>query len=81
MALNEIIQFGIAIMMVAGLVATSLFVYVDAEMIGMRKDPQLGEKLLNNSPLEWFVGCMFAVVVALPLYLVARHEHVRKLMR
>ena len=80
MTLNEMMQYGFAIMAVAALVATSLFVYVDAGMIGMRKDPNGGEHLLNNSPLEWFVGCLLLVVIALPLYMVARHDHIRRLM-
>lgn len=51
-------------------IVTSIWVFVDARKIGVRKGLVTG--LADLSPAGWLVACLLLWVVAFPLYLVKR---------
>lgn len=56
-------------------IATSLWVLVDAKTIGVRKGQITG--FLNMGPWGWFFVCLFLWIIGFPLYLAKRGEYKR----
>ena len=54
------------------LIATSIWVYIDAKKIGVRKGQLKG--LFDMGPAGWFVGCILLWIVIFPVYLLKREE-------
>ena len=54
---------------------TSLWVFIDATNIGIKKDTTKG--VLNMGPTGWFFACLLCWIAAFPAYLVKRHRHMR----
>lgn len=55
---------------------TSIWVYFDAKIIGVRKTEE--ESFLNMGPLGWMLGSMLLWIVVFPLYLGRRPGLIRK---
>ncbi len=61
--------------------ATSIWVLVDALIIGIKAPPaSAGKKkgVLDSGPVGFFIGCLLLWVVVFPLYLVKRRRHLAK---
>ncbi len=56
--------------MMALVVASSIWVHLDARKIGARKGLVSG--LADLNPAGWLVACLFLWIVAVPLYLIKR---------
>ena len=54
---------------------TSLWVFIDATNIGIKKDTTKG--FFNMGPTGWFLACLLCWIAAFPAYLVKRHQHIR----
>jgi hypothetical protein len=52
--------------------ATSIWVLIDARSIGVRKGQMQG--IANMPPMSWFFACLVLWLIAFPLYLVARPQ-------
>jgi hypothetical protein len=62
-------MLGIVILLVV--VATSLWVVIDASNLGAKKG-KLGGGFLDMGPVSWLVGCLLLWIICFPCYLVAR---------
>lgn len=56
-------------------IATSIWVLVDAKTIGVKKGQIQG--MGNLGPLGWFFGCLLLWIVCFPFYLAKRGEFKR----
>lgn len=53
-------------------IATSIWVAIDASTLGARHDRSLG--MAGSSPAAWFFGCLLVWIVFFPLYLSQREK-------
>jgi hypothetical protein len=53
-------------------IATSIWVLVDAKTIGVKKGQITG--VANMGPFRWFIVCLLLWIVGFPLYLAKRGE-------
>jgi len=53
-------------------VVTSIWVFIDAKRIGIRKGQVRG--LADLGPAGWLFACLFLWIMAFPLYLIKRPE-------
>ena len=56
-------------------VATSIWVLVDAMTIGIKSGQVKG--LANMGPVSWFLSCLLLWIIAFPMYLAKRGEFKR----
>lgn len=54
-------------------IGTSIWVYLDAQSLGVRKGQLKG--LFDLSPIGWFLGSLCLWIIAFPAYLVKRNEY------
>ena len=54
------------------IIATSIWVFVDAKSIGARKGLQKG--FFDLGPIGWFLVCLLLWIVAFPCYLAKRND-------
>ena len=57
------------------IVASSIWVYTDANKLGVRKDAKAGLLNLNYSPMRWLVSCLLLWIIFFPLYWIKRVEY------
>lgn len=56
-------------------IATSIWVLIDAQTIGVKKGQIQG--MGNMGPISWFLACLLIWIVAFPFYLAKRGEFKR----
>ena len=56
-------------------IGTSIWVYTDAQAIGVKKGQIAG--LMDMNPLSWFLACLLLWIVSFPFYLAYRKEFMR----
>jgi hypothetical protein len=61
-------MYGLLIVLV--IVATSVWVLIDAHAIGAVRDKSLG--MAGTSPAAWFVGSLLVWIIVFPMYLLHR---------
>ena len=65
----------------AAIVGTSLWVYVDAKWIGIYRTGEpcrIYQLSLDMEPVDWLISCVLLWVVAFPAYLVKRPQFIKK---
>jgi hypothetical protein len=53
---------------------TSVWVFLDARKLGLRKDPNL-KSFTNMGPVGWALGCLLFWIIVFPIYLIERRKH------
>ncbi|MEI7999020.1 MAG: zinc-ribbon domain-containing protein [Candidatus Omnitrophota bacterium] len=64
-----------AIAMWGMIIASSIWVFMDAKKIGVKKGQITG--IANLDPGTWLVVCLFLWVIAFPMYLIKRPEFIK----
>jgi hypothetical protein len=57
------------------IIATSIWVFVDAKKIGVRKGLITG--IANMNPGTWLIACLFLWIISFPIYLIKRSDFIK----